>query len=188
MTLDGFWQLIDDARNASSRMVEVPQRLIDVLCKMEDQEIGDFESHYIGCLHRSYDARLWLAASVIMGGCSDDTFSDFCGWLIAQGRARFESALADPDSLADLDSFDGDDGYPTLFYFGSAAPDAFGKRFAGDARDFDARMRFEALCPVPEYPPLKREELMSASEDEARAMFPKLAVRFPRGVRAERPK
>lgn len=186
MTLDGFWWLIDNARNASSRMVEMPQRLIDVLCTMDEQEIVDFWSHDLECLHRSYDARLWLAAVVIMDGCGDDTFSDFRGWLIAQGRLRFESALADPDSLADLESFDGDDGYPTLFYFGSAAPRAFCKRSTGDERDFDAGMRFERLCPVRKCPPLKNEELISASEDEARAMFPRLAARFRRGIRAER--
>src|SRR6185295_6181122 len=96
MTLETFWQLIDDVRHASSRLVEVPQRLTDSLCRMDEQEIVDFESHYIDCLHWSYDARLWLAAVVMMHGCGDDTFSDFRGWLIAQGRARFESALADP--------------------------------------------------------------------------------------------
>jgi len=94
--------------------------------------------------------------------------------------------LAEPDSLADLDSFNGDDGYPTLFYSGSAAPRAFCKRSTGDERDFDAGMRFEALCPVRKYPPLKSEELIGASEDEARAMFPRLAARFPRGIRMER--
>ena len=60
MTLETFWQLIDDVRQASSRLVEVPQRLTDLLCRMDEQEIVDFESHYIDCLHRSYDARLWL--------------------------------------------------------------------------------------------------------------------------------
>src|SRR5687767_4702713 len=148
MTLDGFWELIDDVRNTNSRLVEVPQRLIDSLCKMDEQEIVDFDSHYNDCLDRSYDARLWLAAVVIMGGCGDDKFSDFRGWLIALGRARFELALTDPDSLADLDSFDGDENYPTLFYLGSAAPQAYCKRIAGNEKDFDAGMRFEALCPV----------------------------------------
>jgi len=182
MTLDGYWQLIDDARKASSKLVEMPQRLIDSLCKMDEQEIVAFDSYYVDCLYRAYDAQLWLAAVVIMGGCSDDTFSDFRGWLIARGRARFESALVDPDSLADLDSFDGDDGYPTLFYLGSVTSRAFCKLSAGDEQDFDASMRFEALCPVRKYPPLERENLISASDDEARAMFPRLAARFPKGT------
>jgi hypothetical protein len=186
MTLDGFWQLIDDSRSASDRMVYVPQKLIDGLCRLGEQEIVDFEAHYIDCKHRSYDARVWLAAVVIMGGCGDDKFSDFRGWLIAQGPLRFESALAYPDSLADLENLDGDDGYPTLFYLGSVASRAFCKRSTGDEQNFDAGMRFEALCPVRKHPPLKRVELIGASDEEARAMFPRLAARFPKGMSAER--
>jgi len=179
MTLDTFWQLINDARHASNRLVEMPQKLIDVLCTMEEREIVDFWSHYLDRLHRSYDARLWLAAVVMMHGCGDDTFSDFRGWLIAQGRLRFESALQDPDSLADLASFDGDGDQPILFYFGSVATHAFCKRSTGDEGDFDACMRFKALCPVREYLPLENKELINASDEQARVMFPKLAARFP---------
>jgi hypothetical protein len=180
MTVETFWQLIDDARHASGRLVEMPQRLIDVLCRLDEQEIIDFWSHYLDCMHRSHDARLWLAAVAMMHGCGDDTFSDFRCWLIAQGRSRFESALEDPDSLADLDSFDGDeDSCPTLFYFGSVASRAFCKRCTGDERDSDALTRFRALCPSRTYPPLKRKELIVASDEEARVMFPKLAARFP---------
>src|SRR5689334_5680437 len=133
MTLKTFWQVIDDARHASSKLNEMPQKLIDVLCRLDEREIVDFWSHHLDCLHRSYDARLWLAAVAMMHGCGDDTFQDFRDWLIAQGQSRFESALLDPDSLADLESFDGDDvDQPTLFYLGSVAPRAFCKRSSGD--------------------------------------------------------
>ena len=40
------------------------------------------------------------AAYLLNGGCSDDGFEYFRGWLISRGRAVFEKALADPDSLA----------------------------------------------------------------------------------------
>jgi hypothetical protein len=33
------------------------------------------------------------------GGCSDDCFVYFRCWLLAQGRASWEAALGDPDSL-----------------------------------------------------------------------------------------
>jgi hypothetical protein len=180
MTLHEFWQLIDTARKASSKLDEVPRRLIDMLCKLEESEIVDFWSHHLDCLHRSYDARLWLAAVVTMRGCGDDTFSDFRDWLIALGQSRFESALDDPDSLADLDSFDGDESaYPTLFYFGSVASNAFCKKSTGNEHDSEALMRFEALCPVRAYPLLKNKQLLDASDEQARVMFPKLAARFP---------
>jgi hypothetical protein len=37
---------------------------------------------------------------VIGGGCSDDGFLDFKGWLVSRGEKVFEAALAKPDSLA----------------------------------------------------------------------------------------
>lgn len=50
----------------------------------------------------SYRSSLWAAAYVINGGCSDDGFDYFRGWLILQGRETFGQAVADPDSLDDL--------------------------------------------------------------------------------------
>jgi hypothetical protein len=50
----------------------------------------------------SYRSSLWAAAYVINGGCSDDGFDYFRGWLMLQGREAFGQAVADPDSLADL--------------------------------------------------------------------------------------
>ena len=186
MTRDSFWQLIDDTRRASAKLTDLPEKLTHILSQHADHEIVDFERHHTDCLHRAYDAYLWLAAVVILGGCGDDTFSDFRGWLIAQGRQRFEGALVDPDSLADLESFAGDDDLPLLFYFGSVAPDAFAKRTTGDPDDCEANDRFHELCALPDYPPLKRPELIDISDEQAKAMFPKLAARFPKGMKAER--
>jgi hypothetical protein len=45
---------------------------------------------------------LWAAAYVINGGCSNDGFEYFRGWLIVQGREVFEHVVADPGTLADL--------------------------------------------------------------------------------------
>jgi hypothetical protein len=48
----------------------------------------------------SYTWALWGAAYLINGGCSDDGFDYFRGWLICQGRDVFQRAVHDPDSLA----------------------------------------------------------------------------------------
>jgi hypothetical protein len=45
----------------------------------------------------AYRWDLWGAAFVINGGCSDDGFEYFLGWLIAQGRDYYQAALADPE-------------------------------------------------------------------------------------------
>jgi hypothetical protein len=47
---------------------------------------------------------LWAAAYLINGGCSDDGFDHFRGWLIANGRDVLAGAVREPDSLADLSS------------------------------------------------------------------------------------
>src|SRR5262249_22819554 len=105
-----------------------------------------------------------------------------------QGKDRFEAALVEPDSLADLERerFDGDDGYPLLFYLGGAPSRAFCKKASGDERNMEAHKRFEALLPEREYPDLRNRDLISGDEEEARAMFPRLAARFPEGIRPER--
>jgi hypothetical protein len=45
---------------------------------------------------------LWAAAYLINGGCSDDGFDHFRGWLIAHGRDVLARSVREPDSLADL--------------------------------------------------------------------------------------
>ncbi|MFE0491889.1 DUF4240 domain-containing protein [Streptomyces griseoaurantiacus] len=43
---------------------------------------------------------LRAAAHLVSGGCSDDGFDYYRGWLIAQGREVFETMVAGPDALA----------------------------------------------------------------------------------------
>jgi Protein of unknown function (DUF4240) len=61
-----------------------------------------FQSRLNGLKWRAGRADLWGAAFILNGGCSDDGFNDFRGWLIAQGRTVYEAALENPDSLADI--------------------------------------------------------------------------------------
>jgi Protein of unknown function (DUF4240) len=49
----------------------------------------------------SYRWELWGAAELLNGGASGDGFEYFRAWLIAQGRAVYEAAMRDPDSLAE---------------------------------------------------------------------------------------
>lgn len=186
MTLNGFWSTIGQARSATEKLVEIPPWLIDHLSQKDEREIVYFGSHLQDCMHVSYDAKLWLGAVVLLGGCGDDTFADFRGWLIVQGREAFESALADPDSMAGLENFDGDYGYPRLFYMQSVPRRAFCKRVAGDPRDSDAGDRFESLFPLRKHPALKNEDLIATNEEAVKGLFPKLAARFPNGIRVEK--
>jgi hypothetical protein len=56
----------------------------------------------IEALGRDHGVSPATAAYLANGGASDDGFDYFRGWLIAQGREVFDSAVADPDALAAL--------------------------------------------------------------------------------------
>jgi len=97
---DWFWRIIDASLDAD----EAAQitRLRGALDTMVDQDLVDFIGLYWGMHSELYMWRLWAAAYLMNGGCSDDGFIDFRAWLIARGRVVTERAVTDPDSLADL--------------------------------------------------------------------------------------
>ena len=98
-----FWELIDETRAASGGDSEFHGELLEQrLEALPPEEIVAWEMLWEERHGRAYRWDLWAAAYVLMGGCSDDAFDYFRSWLIGQGRERFEAALADPDSLADL--------------------------------------------------------------------------------------
>ena len=96
---DTFWALIAQAKEHPGGPSEwLMERLMD----LGPEQAKKFDD--IACAYTSlaYQYGLWTAASVMeRGGCTDDGFLDFRGWLIAQGREVYMAALADPDSLAD---------------------------------------------------------------------------------------
>jgi hypothetical protein len=96
--VDGFWAII--ARSDS------PTALHEQLAALPEPELADFEVHHQTAYNRAYDWGLWGAAYVIAGGCSDDSFDYFRGYLIGLGKDTYEAALADPDSLAEHEDLD----------------------------------------------------------------------------------
>ncbi len=72
------------------------------LRRLSLDEVRSFQDHFDDCDDRAYSWELWAAAYIIHGGCSDDSFSDFRSTLISMGRQTYESALADPPWLADI--------------------------------------------------------------------------------------
>ena len=99
----GFWYLVEQARRDAGGDTERQSELLETwLGTLPAEQIADF-----GAIRRSLDERaytwgLWGAAYVIEDGCSDDCFRDFRAYLIALGRAPYEAALKDPDSLAPI--------------------------------------------------------------------------------------
>jgi hypothetical protein len=99
MDNDRFWALIERARTADELQAE--------LVSLSEADFAGFERRHDEVFHGSYDWRLWAAAYLIGHGCSDDEFDYFRAWLISRGRDTFTTALADPDSLAELEMGDG---------------------------------------------------------------------------------
>jgi hypothetical protein len=97
----GFWRLVEDARRDAGNDTERQSELLaERLGELPAQQIADFGAIRRRLDERAYTWDLWAAAYVIEDGCSDDCFRDFRAYLISLGRAPYEAALDDPDSLA----------------------------------------------------------------------------------------
>ncbi|MDC0673687.1 DUF4240 domain-containing protein [Nannocystis radixulma] len=95
-----FWGMIDVARgDAGTR--KTAAALIDLLAALPGDDIAAFDAWYWAYQRAAHRRELWAAAYTIMGGCSDDGFDYFRGWLIGQGERVYMAAIHDPDSLAD---------------------------------------------------------------------------------------
>jgi hypothetical protein len=100
-----FWNLIEAARLRVADPADgeaIAALAAFQLSHFPREEIVAAEGVLKALMAASYRKSLWAAASLINGGCSDDGFEYFRGWLIAQGREVFERSVADPDSLAGL--------------------------------------------------------------------------------------
>jgi hypothetical protein len=100
-----FWTLIATARASSGDQADchaVAEAASSLLASRPPADIVAAQQVLWDLLAESYRNPLWAAAYLINGGCSDDGFDYFRGWLLLQGQEVFDSAVADPDSLAAL--------------------------------------------------------------------------------------
>jgi Protein of unknown function (DUF4240) len=181
---DEFWAIVEAARaevdDPTDDVSEIAEALIDRLATLPPDQIIEFELAFDAVTAEGYRWDLWAAAYLINGGCSDDCFDYFRGWLIAQGRAVWEAALANPDSLAEFvdaedqgDTFDGEDVL-------GAASEAY-EQVTGDEEGFwDALERAQEAAPDAEETGAEPagEEFDFDDEDQMRARLPHLAAIF----------
>jgi len=112
MTLDDFWMLIDEINIASKGDMDQKCKLLQArLEPLDEEQLGDFITHFDRARISAYTRTLWDAAYLIHGGCSDDCFIDFRSTLISLGRKTFERAVENPDTLAELNFDDGVEDY-----------------------------------------------------------------------------
>jgi hypothetical protein len=105
-----FWQIIE--AGGRKALADPERQLAAVrkrLGKLSPAEVRAFHRLFNQKLADAYTWDLWGAAYLINGGCSDDGFHYFRAWLISRGRAVYEAAVQNPDSLTGLTDPERDD-------------------------------------------------------------------------------
>jgi hypothetical protein len=99
-----FWGIIDASRmDAKGGQGAQFDALEGLLRGLPAEEVLSFHQHFSACEARADRNEIYAAAAIIDGfWVSDDAFTYFLEWLIAQGEEVFEGALRDPESLADV--------------------------------------------------------------------------------------
>jgi hypothetical protein len=136
MPSEQFWRIIGRAAESAHDPAAQVNALDAALREFSVEEIMSFEIAFRRYLNQAYTWDLWGAAYVIHGGCSDDGFEYFRRWLVSRGRHIYEAALADPDSLAQLNAQPGPDDvweFEEIYY---VAANVFAEKGGyGDVRD-----------------------------------------------------
>jgi hypothetical protein len=99
-----FWSIIEECDTASGGDMDRKDRLVRATIEgLPAAEAETFHQTFCRMMDLAYTWELWGAAYVINGGCGDDAFLDFRASLISRGCMAFQSAIRDPDSLAECD-------------------------------------------------------------------------------------
>lgn len=162
-----FWKLIDASRLAAEGdAYEQIESLGKLLSELAPDDIVAFDRLFSQFHNQAYSWDLWGAAYVIGGGCSDDGFMDFRGWLISRGEQAYTNALRDPESLADVVT-DGDDDCQ-VEGFQYVASQVWEEKTGRTSDDFPPHALARHADPIGE----------EWDEDDLETRFPKLSKRF----------
>jgi hypothetical protein len=96
-----WWDLIALSRKGAEDEEEQADRLIELLStKLSADEVLAFDRFLQERIRDAFRSDLWAVAYIMNGGCSDDGFDYFLGWLICKGKKHYEAALANPEDAA----------------------------------------------------------------------------------------
>lgn len=110
METEKFWKIIEISKSKSlGDYVKQQSELKNELLKLTANEVLEFDNKFRTLRGKIYNWDFWAAAYIINGGCSDDCFSDFRGWLIGQGKTIYESAVNNIETLTNLTETNGGD-------------------------------------------------------------------------------
>ena len=158
-----FWKIIENTKSESSGDYEKQQSLLErELLKLTAKEVLEFDNKFRTLRGKIYTWDFWAAAYIINGGCSDDCFSDFRGWLIGQGKSIFESAVQNIETLSELKETN-DGNWEGLSYIST---DIYKKKTGNDMPN-EIQENFEIIG-----------EEWEEDENELKNRFPKLYAKF----------
>jgi hypothetical protein len=169
-----FWDLIAWANAKADHPGDREQALENELLQLPPSEIEDFYVLYHQQVMAAWTEPMQLVAFLV-NGSGDDLMREvelfvFLCWLVDRGKAEYEAALNDPDTLADLHDEGewGSDGYRADAGFAWEA--VTGRNWTAFVERLTALGIPEELPELPAGPVVRR--------DDARGRFPRLYRRF----------
>ena len=118
---DRWWELIERSRKDVDGDTEQAEKLVALMtAELSADEIVAFGRFLEERVRDAFRGDLWGVAYIMNGGCSDDGFDYFLGWLICQGKKRYQAALANPEAAATGISPDDEPFENEVVYWGPA--------------------------------------------------------------------
>jgi len=100
MTIDNFWQLIEQSRTGlkGDPPISILERAIRT---MPHREIVSFEGHCWDLLSLSYKREIQAVATIVQPTCTQMSFDGVRAWLILQGKVFFDAVCAAPERMSE---------------------------------------------------------------------------------------
>ncbi len=99
MEEDQFWSIIEKSLQNSHGQDEQEAFLLKELQRLSPTELIGFRLRTDKLLYDTYNSKMWCAAYIINGGCSEDCFEYFRLWVISLGKETYQKAKENPDTL-----------------------------------------------------------------------------------------
>ncbi|GAA3207404.1 DUF4240 domain-containing protein [Dactylosporangium siamense] len=142
MDADEFWALIEASAGDGDGQDEREAWLSRRLRRVPRADLLDFVQHLAATREPANTYRLWHAADLLCGGyCSTDGFHYFQMWLVGNGRAVYDAAIADPDSLAAAPQVAPLAAEPERYYPGWESLEYVARRVGLERDDIDGDVR-----------------------------------------------
>lgn len=99
MTEDYFWALLNQCKDHGEDINSQVEWLLAQLSQKPLIDIIAFDSILNDHYRASYTSNLWAATFTVLGGCTDDDFDDFRGWIVYLGKDAYYKAIENPETL-----------------------------------------------------------------------------------------